>query len=62
MIIGRLSIERCQSHVAHLHALMHLCEPATMGMDGLVAESMLRIMAHLESDLSHSARAMSHFV
>jgi len=59
VIVGRLSIERCQAHLAHLHALMHLCAPAALGMDGLVAESVLRVMQDLEGELMQSARAMS---
>lgn len=60
-IVGRLTIERCQVHVAHLLALMHLCEPVATGTDTLVAESMLRIVKDLESDLMHSAKAISEF-
>ncbi len=58
VLVGRLSIERCQTHVAHLHALMHLCEPPCFGMDELVAESARRIMQNLESELEHSAEVM----
>ena len=40
LLVSRLAIERCQAHLAHLHALMHLCEPGPMGnRDSLVAES-----------------------
>lgn len=59
LIVGRLSIERCQAHVAHLHALMHLCAPESLGMDELVVQSMLRVMENLESDLVHSVSAIS---
>ncbi len=61
VIVSRISIERCQNHLAHLHALMHLCEPDHLGHDSFVAESVLRVMEIMESDLVHSAKALSHF-
>lgn len=61
VVVGRLSIERCQGYLAHLHALMHLCLPGDLGCDGLVAESARKIMADLESELAHSANVLSVF-
>ena len=61
LIISRLSIERCQGHLAHLHALMHLCGRGRVGVDDRVAESALKIMENIESDLAHSATALSFF-
>lgn len=50
-----LAIERCQQHLAHLHALMHLCGHEEKGLDDNVAEGVLIIMESLQRDLSYSA-------
>lgn len=61
ILVSRLSIERCQAHLAHLHALMHLCRPVDMGCDQLVAESFTRVMEDIEGELGHSVKALNHF-
>jgi len=54
-IAGGLAIERCQQHLAHLHAMMHLCGHEEMGLNDNVAEGVLIIMESLQRDLSYSA-------
>ena len=54
-IAGRLAIERCQQHLAHLHTLLHLCGYRAIGIDDNVAEGVRIIMAGLQLDLSYSA-------
>ena len=55
-IAGGLAIERCQQHLAHLHALMHLCGQEERGLDDNVAKKVaLIIMESLQRDLSYSA-------
>lgn len=61
LIVGKLSIERCQNHLAHLHALMHLCRPEGLEFDSLVAESVLSVMESIERELAQSAKALSMF-
>ena len=60
ILVSRLSIERCQSYLAHLHAIMHLCDDA-MARDELVTESVINIMRTIESELAHSASALGTF-
>lgn len=55
VVVSRLALERCHYKLAHLHALMHLCEPADMGLDSTVADGMRSIISSMEQDLSSSA-------
>lgn len=52
LVVCKLSLERCRQHLAHLRALMHLCEPADLGMDIMVADSARDILNRVESELS----------
>lgn len=61
LLVGRLSLERCQNYLAHLHALLHLCEIDEPGFDRLVAQSARKLIADLESELAHSATILSVF-
>ncbi len=55
LIVGKLTIERCQNYLAHLHALMHVCRPDDLGMDPVAAESARKIMIFMEQELKASA-------
>lgn len=61
VIVSKLSIERCQSHLAHLHALMYLREHGESKTDDLVSESVLQVMEQMGRELAHSSRALSVF-
>lgn len=57
-IIGKLSIERCQTHLAHLHALLYLCCPRAAFADSVIEESLIDVMASIEHELAQSARLL----
>ena len=59
-IVGKLSIERCQTHLAHLHALMHLSREENSS-DNFITESVLGVMESIERELAHSARMLGMF-
>ena len=54
IIVTKLSIERCQYAIAHLHALMHLCEPQDIGVEEPVATSIRVVLEAMNKELSHS--------
>lgn len=58
LILGRLALERCQSHLAHLHAIMYLCEPHDLGLGEGVAENARTLMAAMTRDLALGARVL----
>lgn len=58
LILGRLAIERCQNYLAHLHAIMYLCEPRDMGLEEDMAENARSLMAAISRDLALGARAL----
>lgn len=58
VFITKLSIERCQMHLAHLHALMHLCYPPG---DSFLEGSFLKVMETIEGELSYTEATLSHF-
>lgn len=58
LILGRLALERCQSHLAHLHAIMYLCEPQDMGLGEDLADNARALMADMTRDLAVGARVL----
>lgn len=58
LVVGRLAVERCQNYLAHLYALMHLCEPDDLGLDPPLADSVRQLMGSLSTDLSLTARIL----
>lgn len=58
LIVCRLSLERCRHHLAHLRALMHLCQPSGLGLEPVAADSALDILTRMESELSRSAQML----
>lgn len=58
LVVGRLAVERCQNYLAHLYALMHLCEPGDLGLDPPLADSVRQLMGSLSTDLSLTARML----
>lgn len=58
LVVSRLAVERCQNYVAHLHALMYLCEPRDLGLENVLSESARQIMESLSSDLSLIGQAL----
>ncbi|HRC26865.1 MAG TPA: hypothetical protein PKX87_05480 [Alphaproteobacteria bacterium] len=58
LVVSRLAVERCQNYLAHLHALMHLCEPADLGLEPPLAESVRHLMGALSTDLTLTARTL----
>lgn len=61
VIVSRLSIERCQNYLAHMHALLYLCEPSNMGLDKTVSGSMLKLMENMERELNQSVAALGTY-
>lgn len=59
IVCSRLAIERCQKYLAHLHAIMFMCEPADLGLDEVMAENARRIMGAINQELALSVRALS---
>lgn len=57
VMMCRLSLERCQVHLAHLHALLHLFLSPGRSDDSveLVVENMRKVMAGMERDLTGGA-------
>jgi hypothetical protein len=58
LIVSRLSIERCQQLLAHLHALMHLCQPADLGLEKTVVGSARGILQTISRELELSAETL----
>lgn len=58
LILGRLAIERCQNYLAHLHAIMYLCEPRDMGLEEGMAENARSLLAAISRDLALGAKAL----
>ncbi len=54
----RLSIERCQKYLAHLHAVMYMCDPKDLGLDDIMAENARGIMGAINRELSLSSKAL----
>ncbi len=51
IICTKLSIERCQKYLAHLHAVMYMCDPRDLGLDEVMAENARRIMTAMNQEL-----------
>lgn len=47
--ISRLSLERCRAYIAHMRAVLHVCEET--GDD--VAEALQHMMQALDTELHH---------
>lgn len=58
LILGRLALERCQNYLAHLHAIMYLCEPRDMGLEEGMAENARSLMAAISRDLALGAKVL----
>lgn len=59
VLVGRLSIERCQTDLAHLRALIHFCQPDHKEGERLVCENMRRIITHIEQEIGQCAKALA---
>jgi hypothetical protein len=57
LVVCQLALERCQICLAHLYAIVHLCNPEILDSDGL-AGSALEIMGSLEKELAQGAAAL----
>jgi len=55
LIITQLTLERCQFHMSHLNALLHLCMPGDNGLDEMVAANARQIIALVGQELAASA-------
>lgn len=58
LVVSRLAVERCQNYVAHLHALMYLCEPPDLGLDSVLSDSARQLVGALSSELSLIGQAL----
>ncbi|NCC22632.1 MAG: hypothetical protein EOM26_09265 [Alphaproteobacteria bacterium] len=58
IVCAKLSIERSQTYLSHLHALMFLCDPKDLGMDAVMAENARRIMSAIRQELKLSAQSL----
>lgn len=55
VLVCRLALERCQQHLAHLHAILHLCLPEeSQGEDMVAMDSMRKIISSMAQELSYS--------
>jgi hypothetical protein len=55
VLVCRLALERCQQHLAHLHAILHLCMPEQAYDDGMVAMTgMRKIISSMAQELNFS--------
>lgn len=55
VLVCRLALERCQQHLAHLHAILHLCMPEQAHDDGAVAMTgMRKIISSMAQELNFS--------
>ena len=59
IMCAQLSLERCQKYLAHLHALMYMCEPRDLGMDEIMSENARRIMSAIHQELMLGAKSLS---
>lgn len=59
VVCVKLSLERCQKYLAHLHALMYMCDPKDLGLDEIMAENACRIMSAINQELLLSAESLS---
>jgi hypothetical protein len=59
IVCAKLSLERCQKYLAHLHALMYMCEPRDLGMDEIMSENARRIMSAINQELMISAKSLN---
>lgn len=54
-MLCRLALERSRHNLANLLAIMHLCEPQSLGLEPDLAEDARRILTHIDQELSRSA-------
>ena len=61
-MIGKMSIERCLSYIAHLRAIVHLCHTELpLDDDCPINDSLYTIMGNIEHELSHSEKIFDYF-
>jgi hypothetical protein len=55
VLVCRLALERCQQHLAHLHAILHLCLPEQAFDEDMVAVAgMRKIISSMAQELTYS--------
>lgn len=57
-VLCRLGIERCRTNLSHLLAIMHLCEPESLGLDPWLAETARQIVAAIDRELCASTQIL----
>ena len=58
VIVSHLAIERCQNYMAHMHAIMHMCEPRDLGLEPFVAENVKDLMRRIDSELDRTQQVL----
>ncbi len=59
VLVCRLALERCQQHLAHLHAILHLCMPEQAFDDDMVAVAgMRKIISSMAQELTYSVETL----
>jgi hypothetical protein len=58
IIVVKLSLERCQQKIAHLHAMIHLCGANSVGLNEKACDSFQDLLKVLECEISSSAAAL----
>lgn len=55
VLVCRLTLERCQQHLSHLHAILHLCLPerALDAGEDVAVNSMRKLIANMAQELSY---------
>jgi hypothetical protein len=54
IVCSKLSLERCRNHIAHIHAVMYMCDPQGTGLNPIASRSVKKIISMMDMELESS--------
>ena len=54
VVCSKLAMERCRNHIAHIHAVMYMCDPQGQGLNPIASRSVKKIISMMDMELESS--------
>lgn len=59
--LSRLTIERCQSYIAHIHVLLHANHESQIFNETRTAQGILQLLQKAQDELAYTKSTLGHF-
>ncbi len=59
IVCSKLALERCRNHIAHIHAVMYMCDPQGQGLNQTASKSVKKIISMMDMELETSVEMLT---